>query len=51
VPIDEALVREQSRIFERYHAAGIIPNIPKADKGYDGSFNQHVAGALRRPGA
>ena len=51
VPIDAALVREQSRIFERYHAAGIIPNIPKADKGYDGSFNQHVAGALRRPGA
>lgn len=50
VPIDAALIREQGRIFERYHAAGIIPDIPRVDKGYDGSFNQHVAEATRRIG-
>lgn len=51
VPIDAALIREQARIFERYHAAGIIPDIPRADNGYDGSFNQQVAEATRRTGA
>lgn len=50
VPIDATLIREQARIFERYHAAGIIPAIPRADKGYDGSFNQQVAEATRRTG-
>lgn len=42
VPIDAALVREQQGIFERYHAAGIIPDIPKAAGGYDSSFNGDV---------
>lgn len=42
VPIDAALVREQQRIFERYHAAGIIPDVPKVSGGYDGSFNREV---------
>ena len=42
VPIDAALIREQGRIFERYHAAGIIPDTPKADRGYDGSFNEAI---------
>jgi sulfonate transport system substrate-binding protein len=51
VPIDAALIREQSLIFERYHAAGIIPNIPKADKGYDGSFNRQLAEAAQPAGA
>ncbi|KEQ51517.1 ABC transporter substrate-binding protein [Sphingobium chlorophenolicum] len=51
VPIDAALIREQGRIFERYHAAGIIPAIPKADRGYDGSFNRQVAEAVRPAGA
>ena len=51
VPIDAALVREQGLIFERYHAAGLIPGIPRADKGYDGSFNQQVAEAISRIGA
>ncbi|MBO9526186.1 MAG: ABC transporter substrate-binding protein [Sphingobium yanoikuyae] len=50
VPIDAVLVREQGRIFERYHAAGIIPDIPRADKGYDGSFNRQVIEATRRIG-
>lgn len=50
VPIDAALVREQGRIFERYHAAGIIPAIPRADTGYDGSFNRQVAEATRPSG-
>jgi sulfonate transport system substrate-binding protein len=50
VPIDAALIREQGRIFERYHAAGIIPDIPRADKGYDGSFNRQVAEAAQRAG-
>lgn len=50
VPIDAALVREQGRIFERYHAAGITPDTPRADKGYDGSFNQQVVDATRRTG-
>lgn len=39
VPIDVALVREQGQIFERYRAAGVIGETPKADQGYDGSFN------------
>lgn len=51
VPIDTELVREQGRIFERYHAAGIIPDIPRADKGYDTSFNRQVAEAIRPAGA
>ena len=43
VPIGPELVREQAQIFERYHAAGIIPEKPNAGQGYDGSFNQDVA--------
>jgi sulfonate transport system substrate-binding protein len=50
VPIDAALIREQARIFERYHAAGITPGIPRADQGYDGSFNRQVVDATRRTG-
>lgn len=50
VPIDAALIREQAGIFERYHAAGIIPDVPRADKGYDGSFNRQVAEATSPPG-
>jgi sulfonate transport system substrate-binding protein len=40
VAIDTALVQEQQRIFERYHAAGIIPYVPKAAGAYDRSFNR-----------
>lgn len=50
VPIDAALIAGQGRIFERYHAAGIIPHIPEADKGYDGSFNDAIAGTSVRAG-
>jgi sulfonate transport system substrate-binding protein len=50
VPIDAALIAEQGRIFERYHAAGIIPHIPEADKGYDSSFNDAIAGTPVRAG-
>lgn len=43
VLIGPELVREQEKIFERYHAAGIIPDKPNADQGYDSSFNQDAA--------
>lgn len=50
VSIDAALIAEQNQIFERYHAAGIIPRIPEADKGYDGSFNDAITGTPRHAG-
>ena len=42
VLIDLPLVREQAKIFQRYHEAGIIPDTPRADQGYDSSFNRDV---------
>lgn len=42
VPIDDRLVAEQAGIFERYHRAGIIPNVPDVRGGYDPSFNAAV---------
>lgn len=42
VPIDKALIGEQSQIFRRYEAAGIIPHVPSMDEGYDKSFTQPI---------
>lgn len=47
VPIDQALVAEQRDIFARYHAAGIIPDVPELAGAYDGSFNATVTVASR----
>lgn len=42
VPIDDGVVAEQRKIFERYRQAGIIPNVPDLKGGYDPSFNDAI---------
>ncbi|MDB5687632.1 MAG: sulfonate transport system substrate-binding protein [Rhizorhabdus sp.] len=49
IPIDDRIVTEQSGIFERYHRAGIIPNVPDVRGGYDSSFNDAVKRAQAAP--
>jgi sulfonate transport system substrate-binding protein len=51
IPIDDKVIAEQVQIFERYHRAGIIPNVPDVRGGYDPSFNDAVATAFARSGA
>ncbi|CAN5331400.1 ABC transporter substrate-binding protein [soil metagenome] len=39
IPIDDSVVAEQGRIFDRYRRAGMIDKAPSLAGGYDSSFN------------
>ncbi|MGK2910258.1 MAG: ABC transporter substrate-binding protein [Sphingobium sp.] len=41
-PINEALIQEQTEIFERYQRANIIPSVPDIRGAYDPSFNSVI---------
>lgn len=47
VPIDDRLVAEQVRIFERYRRAGVIAAVPDLRGGYDPIFNRGSEPAVR----
>ncbi len=46
-PIDPQLIEEQRAVFARYHAAGIVPNLPDVSKGYDPSFSSATLASAR----
>ncbi len=49
IPIDAGVIDEQVAIFQRYHRAGILPQVPDVRGGYDPLFNDAVATAARKP--